>query len=433
MAFIEKYEGGETFRRGTDAKQLKLLKKGVKYWNDWIEEIEVSVNLYKADLSRRNLNGALLSNADLGMAKLDHADLSYARLYDAELENSSLVGVDLSDSKAKSACFRGANMSNANLFRAEVQRADFGRANLTKAKFTRAKLRGAGLQDANCAGANLTQCDLRNADLSGTNLQKAKLIDADLSEANLSGADLTGADLTGANLEKALFIETNLENATLTRCRIYGLSAWALKGTPKNQSSLIVTPEDQPEITADQIDVGQFIYLLINRSAIRNVIDSITSKGVLILGRFTPERKAVLDAIAEELRKYNLLPIIFDFERSASRDFTETIKTLAGLSMFVIADITNPSSAPLELQATVPDYQIPFIPIIQKGEKPFAMFKNLSGKYFWVFEPLAYTSMDSLRRGFKKIFIDRAFAMRKRLLRQKAKTAVVQTVEDFLR
>jgi hypothetical protein len=163
------------------------------------------------------------------------------------------------------------------------------------------------------------------------------------------------------------------------------------------------------------------------------VIDSITSKGVLILGRFTPERKVVLDSIAQELRKYNLLPIIFDFERSESRDFSETIKTLAGMSMFVIADITNPSSSPLELQATVPDYQIPFITIIQQGEEPFAMFQNLTGKYFWVFEPLAYDSVESLRKGFKQIFIDRAFSMRKRLLRQKAKSVNVQTVEDFLK
>jgi hypothetical protein len=47
MAFVETFDGGETFLRGTDAKQLKLLKKGVEYWNDWIEESEVSVNLYK--------------------------------------------------------------------------------------------------------------------------------------------------------------------------------------------------------------------------------------------------------------------------------------------------------------------------------------------------------------------------------------------------
>jgi hypothetical protein len=35
---------------------------------------------------------------------------------------------------------------------------------------------------------------------------------------------------------------------------------------------------------------------------------------------------------------------------------------------FVIADVTNPKSSPLELQAVVPDYQIPFVPIIQEPE-----------------------------------------------------------------
>jgi hypothetical protein len=44
---------------------------------------------------------------------------------------------------------------------------------------------------------------------------------------------------------------------------------------------------------------------------------------VLILGRFTEERKLVLDALREELRQRCYLPILFDFEkprwRSAER------------------------------------------------------------------------------------------------------------------
>jgi hypothetical protein len=39
----------------------------------------------------------------------------------------------------------------------------------------------------------------------------------------------------------------------------------------------------------------------------------------------------------------------------------------------VIVDITNPRSAPLELQATVPEYMIPFVPILERREEPFAM------------------------------------------------------------
>jgi hypothetical protein len=79
------------------------------------------------------------------------------------------------------------------------------------------------------------------------------------------------------------------------------------------------------------------------------------------------------------------------------KDFTETVRLLAGLSHFVIVDITNPRSAPLELQATVPEYMIPFVPIIEKGEEPFAMFTDLWIKHReWVLDPIRYPSVQHL-------------------------------------
>jgi len=51
------------------------------------------------------------------------------------------------------------------------------------------------------------------------------------------------------------------------------------------------------------------------------------------------------------------------------------------MSRFVIADVTNPRSAPLELQATVPELMVPFRPIIEEGEKPFAMLEDLWIQY----------------------------------------------------
>ncbi len=94
-------------------------------------------------------------------------------------------------------------------------------------------------------------------------------------------------------------------------------------------------------ITVDNLKIAQFIYLLLNNKEIRDVIDTITSKVVLILGRFTSERKRVLDALREELRNHDYLPILFDFEKSTNRDITETVSTLAHIARFVIADITE--------------------------------------------------------------------------------------------
>ena len=54
-----------------------------------------------------------------------------------------------------------------------------------------------------------------------------------------------------------------------------------------NQTNLIIDPPRMSSITVDNLEVAQFIHLLINNEKIRDVIDAITSKMVLILGRFT--------------------------------------------------------------------------------------------------------------------------------------------------
>lgn len=247
--------------------------------------------------------------------------------------------------------------------------------------------------------ARLVGTDLNWAHLQGANLTYARLYDASLVHANLCQADLSGADLTRAglqfancveaNFEGAQLVRTNLTSADLSSARVYGIAAWDVIAVSCEQTNLVITPEGQPTITVDQLEVAQFVYLLLRNEKLRDVIDTIGRKGVLILGRFSSERKPVLDALRNGLRGAGFVPMMFDFERPVQRDFTETIKTLAGLSRFIIADITNPGSSPLELQATMPDYMIPFVPIIADGEKPFAMFRDLKQKYGeWVLDLL---------------------------------------------
>jgi hypothetical protein len=128
----------------------------------------------------------------------------------------------------------------------------------------------------------------------------------------------------------------------------------------------------------DNIKVAQFVYLLLNNEEIRDVIDTITSKAVLILGRFSPERKIILDRLREELRKRHYLPIMFDFEKPKYRNTIETIRTLAGMSKFIIADLTDAKSVVQELQAIVPDFpSVPVRFIIIKSQKEPGMFDGL--------------------------------------------------------
>jgi hypothetical protein len=137
----------------------------------------------------------------------------------------------------------------------------------------------------------------------------------------------------------ANLIEADLTDADVIGCRIHGISAWDLKLEGTKQDNLIVTKEGQAEITVDNIEVAQFVYLLLHNEKIRDVIDTVTSKAVLILGRFTPERKAVLDALRDELRQRNRTPIVFDFSGPRSMNTTDTVKLLAQMARYVIVDL----------------------------------------------------------------------------------------------
>ena len=250
----------------------------------------------------------------------------------------------------------GANLHGMNLIGADLRMANFFRANLTGAQLTRASFTGAELTKANLTGADLTKANLTEADLT-----KANLTEADLFQACLARATLRQADLYKAALWGALLWETDFEGANLSGCSVYGIAAWNINLAGAQQANLVITRPNEPVITVDNLEVAQFVYLLLHNEKIREVIDTIAKKAVLILGRFTPERKAVLDAIREELRRRNYLPILFDFEKPASRDLTETISTLAHMARFIIADLTEPSSLPKELEAIkgYPDLTLP--------------------------------------------------------------------------
>lgn len=399
--------------------QVELLERDVDQWNRWRlnEGYGETVKLSGSIFEGANLEGADLSYADLRTTTFNHAILRDASFRNSVLSEAEFLGADL----------RGADFTEAFLFEADLTRANLQRAILSKARLERADLHGASLHKAILDDANLM-----HADLAGANLTRANLTGAQLDFSDLSGADISRANLTGASLERAVMVRTAVDGAFFEDCRIYGISAWDLQGAPKKgPAGFIVTPSSLPAVRVDELDVAQFVYLLLTSSKIRSVINTVGQKGVLILGRFTEERKHVLDSVRAELHRLGFVPMIFDFDRPTDRDFTETIMTLAGFSKFIVADITNPSSSPLELQATVPNYMVPFVPIIQEDEKPFSMFKDLYGKFDWVLKPLEYDNAENLVANLQQGVIDRALEKHSELVLKKAEELSTLKLKDL--
>ena len=362
----------------TKTEALKLLKsgpKGVKEWSRW----------------RRHTGGSHVDDdSPVRLPSLDQVSLKGADLAGVDLSRLSLAKADLSMANLARANLSGSNFDDATLFRSNLKGADLTRAHCHRTNFNAARLAGARLD-----GAYLWRCAMVGADLT-----KATLVGAELYQARLVHARMNGVDLRRALLEHAALSKARLRGAKLDGCRVYGASAWDLDLAGASQKDLVITPKGETPILVDNLKVAQFIYLLSHNPEIRDVIDTITSKVVLILGRFTESRKPVLDALREALREAGYSPVMFDFEKSPGRSYRETVALLAKMARFVVIDFTTPKVALQEVELIVPQLSsVPVQPLLQAQAKPPTTIAADYGSYSNFLSPIRYRGVADVRTG----------------------------------
>ena len=374
-------------------------------------------HLYRANLSRVRLGGA-----NLRRAHLVEADLTAASLYRCHLEGADLRRASMRDAESDYASFESARLDGAHLASARMSKVDFRGASLVDAKlsdltyygaqfrtsfercsFMHADLRGVEAEEVHMGHSSLgepqVECCFDGADLAGANFSRADLRSCSFHGAHLEKTDFRGADLRWSRLDQARMIGTRLEGASIDECSVYGASTWDVGLDDETiQRDLNISPSGEASVTVDNLEVAQFVYLLMSNARIRDVIDTITSKVVLILGRFTDERKAVLDALRSALRgdEYGYVPIVFDFAKPASRSTAETVGLIASMARFVIADLTDAKSVLQELREIVPARpSLPIQPLLLESQDEPAMLDSFR-PYPWFLRTVRYSSTEEL-------------------------------------
>lgn len=354
-------------------EHVAILKRGVEAWNQWRRE-----------------------NPDV---RPDLRHLNFETIPDVTDYGPDLENINLSYTALQKTSFR-----NARLYKANLQEADLPFADLCYACFVDSNLSGAVVRVARLGSAVFQNCNLRGADLAYCSAKETSF---------------EGSDLTGANLEYLQAVRANFDRAKVSTCLVYGTASWDLSLDGTIQEDLVITSKDEPKITVDNLELAQFIYLLINNQRLRHVIDSITSKVVLILGRFTTERKKVLDELKETLRKYDLVPVLFDFEKPTSRTFIETVSTLAHMARFIIADFTAQGDVRREVHHIAGLLSTtPIVPLLHCGElkTPLTLIDLSSNPL--VLQCVRYSDIEDLKNRLETEVIIAAEAVRSQLIRR---------------
>jgi uncharacterized protein YjbI with pentapeptide repeats len=303
-----------------------------------------------------------------------------------------------------------------------------------------ARLANARLSFLHSWGLQLRDADLRHADLCGADLSRSDLRHANFESARLVCTNLTlvsaqQAVFRHANLSHAIMNAAHLEGADFHGAKVTGLSTWDVHLDSQTRQGGLVLEElgDYLEDLVDDTDAGvkprvvghldriEAAYLLNltrDRTKLKTVIDAMTRNLVLLLGNFGRRRKTILTSISNKLVTLGYMPVIFDFKPPDDRDLIEAVAVLAGLSCFVIADLTQPKSTPLEAMLIVPHLGVPFATIIQRGHDPFSMFGPLH-KYGWALPTWTYRDKDHLVRRLKTAVVDPCERIRRDLRRRR--------------
>ena len=329
-----------------DRHALDRLQEGAAAWNRWRGTQRFApVDLTNADLAGWKLNDYSLIRADLTGANLTRTQLEHAHLKDANLTGAVLTHANLEGANGRNATFDDVVAQDTNFEVSTLRGARFRRASLVRARFHRAYLR-----EANLSGADLSSAWLRFATLD----------DASCQDTVFSGADL----------RHAAMVSTDLRGATLIDVQVFGISAWSIQTDARTRQELIVAAGNagSAPLRAHDLQTAQLLALMLDGSGVRRLLDSVTSKLVMILGSFSAEEKPALDAVRSALQARGYVAVTFDFERPSERDFAETVTTLAGLCRFVVADFTNAKEVRAEVAQVHAQYRrVPIIPIAKAG------------------------------------------------------------------
>ncbi|HEX4228401.1 MAG TPA: pentapeptide repeat-containing protein [Bryobacteraceae bacterium] len=258
-------------------------------------------------------------------------------------------------------------------------RINFSGMNLSSVSIYKAFAEGLKLRDSIFEDAFFEEGDFSRADFSGATFRNTKF-----SKTILTGAYFDGASFINCNLNRVNLVGAFFHVKEITETVVYGIAAWDLDTSDDMKQSKLVIEKTYElysdliqrgtvPMTVDDIELAQFVYYLSNHKKMRDALNILNERGVLLLGQFKDGGLERLYSMREWFQGKGYMAMIFDFARPDNLSLTETVVTMAGLSKFIVVDLSG-SSVPAELQSILSQIKKP---VLAFGDR-YALFPDLA-------------------------------------------------------
>jgi hypothetical protein len=289
--------------------------------------------------------------------------------------------------------------------------------------------------------ARFERCTFTSSVRSNGNFRSSEFENCTFTETNFINADFRGATfrwvvMENVNFRFACLSDCKFYDSKIIGCKIYGASIWDIDAVRTEQRDLLIPNRKEngkwtgETITIDDIQLGNVIFLLLDNANYRKMFNESKKKSVLILGRFGKNLEQTINPLKNELRKRNLSPIVFDFDKPNALDLMEAIVLLAFMSKFIIADLSDATSVIGELQAILSSQMLPVLPIIRRSSTLFSTYA-FTNKFIWIAQPLIYDEIQQVIEKFDSVIIKTAEELDREIMRIKNKPIGTRDINDY--
>jgi len=363
-----------------------------------LQHVDFSGNTFHhCDFSESTISGCDFSRSVLDNCTFNRSTIQKCSMLHTRFEHTSAIGARFTLTHLQFANLRYVNFNDASFSGGCLMNSDMYVAHFENAHFHHLQMGWTKITDGHFNGARFISAKLEEVQFKDVELRGAHFEDADACGARFLYVKMQHSSWINACLRHAHFFEVCCDGAVFDRCKILGIGICRVSGKPSLQRDLNCGGDKEP-LLVDDLRLAPFIHELRYEDGFGRFADALTSKVVLILGRFSDARMPLLERIHGRLRALGYIPQLIKFPCDGLLDPGSVVNIAAMCSRFVIADVSDAREVIREVVGILSQLRPVVVkPIMEVGQvEPISFVWEKRSQRIHLLPPYEYPDADTL-------------------------------------